>query len=85
MDKIEVTKKVISFAVGMGTGKIVNDIIKSNVTADKVIDQVTVVSAGVVIGSMAKDATKSYTDAKIDEIVAKWREFKTKQNQTENV
>ena len=68
MDKLEITKKVAGFIVGTGTTKIVYAIIHNNIDPEKITDKVTVISASVVIGGMAKDATKSYTDAKIDEL-----------------
>lgn len=73
MTKIEFAKTAVSFVVGSGTSKIVVGIISNNVRADKVTDQVAITSAGVVIGMMAADATKKYTDAKIDEIVDWWK------------
>lgn len=74
MNRIKLVKNVTSFVVGLGTTKIVNSIIQNNVNPKTVVDQVTVVSAALVIGSMAADATKSYTDTKIDELVTWWNE-----------
>lgn len=78
MDKIDITKKISSFVVGMGTGKIVTAVIGANVPTDSIIEKITVYSAGVVIGMMAKDATKQYTDVKIDEAVAFVHQIQTK-------
>lgn len=66
MDHIEITKKVAGLIVGTGTAKIVTAIIQNNVSYDKITTKVPVVIAGIVIGAMAKDATKAYSDAKID-------------------
>ena len=85
MDKIDFAKKTVSFIVGLGTSKIVRDIIKNNVDVETVIDQVTVTSTSFVIGSMVKEATREYTDAKIDKLVNKIEEIKAKkkdQNQS---
>ncbi len=73
--KIEIAKRAASFVVGMGTAKIVNDIIENN-TADREskTDKVAIKAGSVVIGSMAADATSSYTDRKIDEAVSWWNE-----------
>jgi uncharacterized membrane protein YcjF (UPF0283 family) len=73
MDKLDLTKNVASFVVGTGTTKIVTGIIQNNIVADNLYSKVTVVGAGVVIGMMAADATKSYTNAKIDEAANWWR------------
>jgi hypothetical protein len=73
MTKIELAKAAVGFVVGAGTSKIAGSIIRNNVSPDKVTDQVAVVSATVVIGMMAADATRKYTDDKIDEAVAWYR------------
>lgn len=74
MNKIEIAKHTASVIVGLGTGKIVKDIIKNNTEIVTRTDMVTVASASVVIGSMASDATREYTDAKIDAVVAWYNE-----------
>lgn len=71
MTKLELLKTVVSTIVGIGTSKIVHGIISSNVETDSPVDQVTVFAGSMVIGSMVADATKTYTDAKIDE-AANW-------------
>lgn len=73
MDALDITKKAASFIVGAGTGKIVAAIIQDNVDPEKIHEKVEVIAAGVVIGAMAKDATKHYTDAKIDEYAELYR------------
>jgi hypothetical protein len=79
MNKLEITKLAVNVVVGSGVTKIVNDVIANNINdPEKVIQKVTTTSAAVVIGMMAKDATKAYTGAKIDSIVAKWNELKAK-------
>lgn len=78
MDKIKLAKLAANLVVGVGTSKIVSAIIKNNVSVKKITDQVTIVTAGFVLGSMASDLTKDYTDRKIDELVTKWYEFKDK-------
>jgi hypothetical protein len=76
--KIAIAKKIVSTIVGFGTGKIVHDIIANNVPTDNTAQKVSVASASFVIGTMAVDATSSYTDAKIDEIVDWWSKNVTK-------
>lgn len=71
MNKLDIAKLAISAVVGAGTTKIVVAIIKNNVQPDKITEKVAVASAAFVLGSMAADASKQYTDAKIDEI-ANW-------------
>ncbi len=73
MTKIKLAKMAVTFIVGSGTTKIVAGIIKSNVSTEKITDQVAVTAAAWVIGSMAAQATKKFTDEKIDEIVDLWK------------
>lgn len=72
MDSFELTKKIAKGAalaiVGMGTSKIVAGVIKNNTDPEKVTDKVAIASAATVLGYMAADASRKYTDAKIDEI-----------------
>jgi hypothetical protein len=75
MDNLDIAKKAVTYIVGAGTGKIVASVIQSNVASpEKLLHRVEVIGAGVVIGMMAKDATKKYTDAKFDEYTTIYRE-----------
>lgn len=78
MNKLDITKKVVSAVIGLGTSKIAHSIIKNNVQPENVIDKVTVPSAAVVIGMMASQATKEFTGKQIDELVATWQNAKQK-------
>lgn len=71
---LDITKKAVGFVVGAGTTRIVVGIIENNTDPEKLHEKAAIITAGVVIGSMAKDATQKYTDAKIDEIAAWWKE-----------
>lgn len=72
MKAIAITKKIVSTIVGIGTAKIVNDIVEANVDTDSVYQKVTVKSASVAIGYAVSETTSNYTDRKIDEAVALW-------------
>jgi len=74
MNKIDVTKKVTSVVIVLGTGKIISAITKNNTSPDKLTDKVTMACAAYVLGMMVADATTKYTDAKIDELVQWWNE-----------
>lgn len=76
MNKLDITKKVAGFVVGSGVAKIVNDIIANNITIEHAYQKVTVIAGAAVIGMMAKDATKAYTDTTIDECVQEWKNIK---------
>jgi len=65
---LSAVKLVASTVVGIGTGKIVSGIIRNNVSAETLIDKVTILGASWVLGGMASKATKTYTDESIDEV-----------------
>lgn len=71
MTKLDITKKVASFIVGIGTTQIVNSICINNANPQRLTDKVTVTAGAVVLGMIAADITRKYTDQKIDEI-ANW-------------
>jgi ABC-type arginine transport system ATPase subunit len=70
--KTEITKRIVSIVVGLGTTKIVNDIVENNTDTETTADKVKVKASSLVIGAMAADATSEYTNRKIDEITAWW-------------
>lgn len=72
ISKTDIAKNVVGLIVGAGTAKITKRVISNNIEPEKKVDKVTVTAASLVIGSMASDATRKYTDAKIDEIVDWW-------------
>jgi len=73
MTKIELTKTVATFIVGAGTTKIVGGIVRHNTDPKNAADTVAIASATFVIGTMAANQTKQYTDALIDEAVSWWK------------
>lgn len=66
--KLGVAKILISGVVGIGTGKIVGKVIKNNISADTLVDKVTVTAAAWVIGAIATERTKAYTNDMIDDL-----------------
>lgn len=73
MNKIDLTKTIVSTVVGAGSSKIVHTIIRNNVDPQTAVDSVTVAAGSLVLGSMVADATKKYTDDKIDALVSWWK------------
>ena len=73
MKSIAIAKKIVTTIVGIGTTKIIHDMIENNVDTDTVYQKVTVRSASVAIGYAVSETTSSYTDRKIDEAVALWQ------------
>lgn len=82
MKKIELLKKTVRLVVGIGTAKIVNDIIKNNVDTDNTYQKVTVVAASTAIGGAVSELTSSYTDRQIDEIVDFIQKIKNRKIET---
>jgi alpha-D-ribose 1-methylphosphonate 5-triphosphate diphosphatase PhnM len=80
MNKIAAVKLVARIIVGAGTTTVSNSIIKNNVQPSNVLEQISTAVASVVIGSMASEATKSHTDAKIDSLVDAWNNVKSKED-----
>jgi hypothetical protein len=74
MNKLDIAKKAVSFVVGAGVSKIVAGIIQNNTSPEKLTDKVALVSASLVVGAMATDATSKYTNAKIDELATWYNE-----------
>lgn len=68
-DKLTVVKFLASGIVGIGAGKIVGNIIKNQVKPVTLIDKVTVTAAAWVIGAMASEMTKKYTNDTIENTV----------------
>lgn len=70
---VNVIKLATTTVVGIGTSRIVKAIITNNVsTTDmSLIEETTVVASSYVLGAMVADATKKYTDAKV-EAAANW-------------
>lgn len=70
MNKLEVTKRVITSIVGVGSTQIVSSIIKNNTAPETKTDQVTVFAGSCALGAMVADAARTHTDTRIDEIAA---------------
>jgi hypothetical protein len=74
MTKIEIAKRATSLVVGFGTSAIVAGFIKNNSAPSNTAEQVAMPVAGFVLGMMAVEVTRKYTDAKFDDAVAWWNE-----------
>lgn len=84
MKIVAIVKKTVTTIVGIGTAKIIKDVIENNVDTDNVYQKVTVGSASVAIGYAVSENTSEYTDRKIDEIVEFWhKHVKNRKNSAE--
>lgn len=74
MTKLDVAKRATSIVVGFGTSAIVAGFIRNNSAPANTAEKVAMPVAGFVIGMMAVELTRKYTDHKFDEAVAWYRE-----------
>jgi hypothetical protein len=82
--KIDMFKKAVTTIVGIGTAKIVREVIKNNVDTETVASMVTVTAASAAIGGAVSELTQQYTDRQIDEIVAFVSKIKNRKNSVKN-
>lgn len=80
MPILEILKVTTSTIVGIGAYKVTGAIIKNNVPVNSVLDKITVGTANVVIGLIAADATRAYTDGVFDTIEESWQGKKSVQS-----
>jgi len=66
---VKIAKLAVTTAVGIGAAKIIKTIITDNVTPEKAIDHITVIAGTLAIAGMVAEASKRFTDSKIDEAV----------------
>lgn len=83
MKKIELLKKGVSLIVGIGTAKIVHEIIKNNVDMSTTYSKVTVTAASTAIGGAVSELTQAYTDRQIDEIATFVQKIMNRRNETD--
>lgn len=74
MTKLEVAKKATSLVVGFGTSAIVAGFIRNNSAPSNAAEKVAMPVAAFVIGMMAVEVTKKYTDHQFDKAVAWYQE-----------
>lgn len=82
MTKTDLVKGLVSFVVGSATAAVVKEIIKNNTDPEKVTDKAAVIIASYVLGAIAADASKKWTDAKIDELIASIKKIKAEREIT---
>lgn len=78
--KIEILKKAVTTVVGIGTAKIVREIIKNNVDTETVTSKVTVAAASFAIGGAVSELTQQYTDHTIDQFAELIQKIKNRKN-----
>ena len=72
MTKTQIAKHVTSAIVGWSTSKVVRNVIENNTEPDGTTDKLAVTIGSYVLGAIAADASKKWTDAQIDKLIAWW-------------
>lgn len=70
IDKLKIAKQATGLIVGAGVSNIVRITIERNVPVSSRLDTVTVTAGTIALSMMISEATRNYTDAKIDAIAA---------------
>lgn len=78
MNALQITKFAVGLVVGSGVSSIVHTAIKNNVQPKNLLQTVKIGSASLVLGAMAADATKNYTNSKIDEMIESFKSMREK-------
>jgi len=73
MTKTDVAKQIVTFVVNVGTSKIIHGIVSNNTNPERMTDHISIAVGSIVLGSMVADATRKFTDAKIDELITFWQ------------
>lgn len=74
MDKVKATKNVVNFAVGVGVGKIVADVVKRNVHPTTKYQKIVVAFGQLGIAMMISELSTSNLNHKIDNAIKNFRE-----------
>ncbi len=74
MDKTAFAKNAVSAVVWFSVSKVIDQIIQNNTTPIKWLDKPRITIGSYFLGAILAKACKSYTDEKIDELIAWWKE-----------
>lgn len=76
---IPVAKLAVHVLSSVGVSKIVNDVIKNNVTIETTADAVKVACGSIVIGSIVADTASRHVTARMDDLATWYEGRKTKE------
>lgn len=71
LTKLTIAKAAVSFVVGSGISTIVAGVARNNTSPEKIHQKVAIAGGAFVLGAIAAEKAKKYTDQQIDEI-AEW-------------
>lgn len=69
INKTDIAKRVLATAASMGSGKIVHQIVKNNVTTTTKTEQVTVAVGSFALGGAVAEVAANHMKRSVDEIV----------------
>ena len=72
MDTTRLIKGAAALVVGIGTAKVVKEIIRGNTAPENVTDKAAILIASYVLGAIAADAAVDWSEAKIDKLISWW-------------
>jgi hypothetical protein len=77
LNKTSLVKNVVGAVVGVSTTALTHAVIKNNVNEPETLAQkATVVTGSTVFGWMVSEKAREWTDSKIDQAIASWKEAK---------
>lgn len=79
MTKTKLAKNAVALVVGFTTAKVVKEIIRNNTTAAEATDKAAVFIASAILGAIAADAAKEWSDEKLDRLIDWWTKTVTAQ------
>ncbi len=68
-NKIQITKAIVGAIVRFGTGSIVYAIVRNNTTPESAFEKISIPAGSFVLGGIASDAARQYSERMIDDLV----------------
>lgn len=78
--KVELAKTAIKFVVGASVGSVVKSAIKTHVPTENQLEEIQLLIATYVIGSMAADYAVNWADNKLESAIQTFRTFREQDN-----
>jgi hypothetical protein len=85
MSKLAIAKLAINVVTGVGVSKVVNDIIKNNVSIITNGDRIKVAVGSLVIGSMVAEAASNHVESGINKMAKHWKDRKATKEDTKEI
>jgi hypothetical protein len=79
MSNMPLTRLVVQLVASVGVSKVVNDVIKNNVTVTSTFQQVNVWTGSIVIGSLIGDVASKHVDDRTTQVI-NWYQARKDEN-----